>query len=215
MIAELLRRPDAALARCRDRDRQRAVARAALPIIVVGGALFGAALGTFRGEAQIAFSAAKIPLATLATLALSGPGFVALASAFGRRWSLRETLALTLAAGARSSLVLFALAPVLWLAVDLGAGYHLVRLAAVAAYGLAGLSGLVLLLRGLGQAPGRAAAALGFVALFLVAGAQTAWLLRPFLGDPSDARPPLLAQGRQEGGVIGVIERSAAADLWR
>src|SRR5204863_1107645 len=140
-------------------------------LVAVGGAAFGGALGAFRGGAQIAMAAWKIPFATLATLAVCGPGFAALTAAFGRRWTFRTTLALALAAGARSSLVLFALAPVLWLTIDLGASYDAVRLAATAAYGLAGLSGLALLVRGLGDAPGRASAATGLVALFLIVAA--------------------------------------------
>jgi hypothetical protein len=217
MIAELLRHPDKLLDRCREPGAQSALARTDLVLIALGGALFGAAVGTFRGGAQIPFAALKVPLATLATLAICGPGFAAFAAAFGRPWTLRETLALTLTAGARSSLVLFALAPAVWLAIDLGAGYHPVRLVAAAAYGLAGLSGLLFLLRGLGPAfllrglgpaPGRWATAASFVVLFGIVGSQTAWLLRPYLGDPRDGQIPLFAHGRREGGLAGVLGRS-------
>lgn len=208
MIAELLRRPADIVVRCRDASQQAAIARTSLLLVVVGGVAFGAALGMYRGGAQVALAAIKIPAATLLALAVCGPGFAALAAAFGRRWTLRETLSLALAAGGRSSLVLFALSPALWLAIDLGAGYHFVRIAAAGAYGLAGLSGLMLILRGLGDAPGRAALALGFVSLFLVVGAHSAWLLRPYLGDPSDTHVPVFAHGRHEGGVLGVLARS-------
>ena len=56
------------------------------------------------------------------------------------------------------------------------------------------------------------AAAASFVALFLVAGAQTAWLFRPYIGDPEDRRVPLFAQGRIEGGVLGALGRSMRGD---
>jgi len=208
MITPLLRHPDELLDRCREPDAHAAVARTALIVIALGGALFGAAVGSFRGGGQIPLAALKVPVATLATLAICGPGFAALAAAFGRHWTLRETLAFTLAAGARSSLVLFALAPALWLAIDLGMSYHHARLAAAAAYGLAGFSALVFLLRGIGPAPGRTATATSFIVLFAIVGAQTAWLLRPYLGDPRDGQIPLFAHGRREGGLAGVIVRS-------
>jgi hypothetical protein len=208
MIADLLRRPDVVAERCRNPAAQRDLARLALLIVALGGALFGAVLGSFRGGPQMAAASLKIPAATLLTLAVCGPGLAAFALVFGRKWALREALALLLCAGARSSLVLFALSPVLWLVIDLGGGYHFIRLIAAAAYSLAGLSGFVFLLRALGPAPGRAATALSFALLFLIAGAQTAWLLRPYLGDPGDTQVPLFAQGRREGGLLGVLGRS-------
>src|SRR5262249_5815864 len=151
----------------------------------------------------------KIPIATLMTLAISGPGLAAFALAFGRSWTLRETLSYLLSAGARSSLVLFALSPVLWLVIDLGASYSTIRLAATWAYALSGLSGFLLLLRSLGPAPGRTAAAACFTLLFLVVGGQSAWLLRPYLGNPSEGNVPMFSQGRQKGGLLEALGRSA------
>jgi hypothetical protein len=208
MITDLLRHPEEIVERCRNPAAQRDVVRLDLLLIAAGGALFGAVVGTFRGGAQIPIAALKIPIATLTTLAISGPGLAAFAVAFGRRWTVRETLSFLLSAGARSSLVLFALAPVLWLVIDLEASYSTIRLAATAAYALAGLSGFFLLLRSLGPAPGRAPVAACFVLLFLVVGGQSAWLLRPFLGDPSDRRVPLFSQGRHEGGLVDTLGRS-------
>jgi hypothetical protein len=141
-------------------------------------------------------------------LAVCGPGLAAFARVFGRKWWLSEALALLLSAGARSSLVLFALAPALWLVIDLHGSYYFIRFVAAGAYALAGLSGFAFLLRALGPAPGRAATALSFALLFLVSGAQSAWLLRPYLGDPRDSEVPLFAQGRKEGGLLNVLSRS-------
>lgn len=201
MLVDILRAPEVAIDACRDRRAQRGVASMCLLAIAGGGALFGAAVGSFRGGAQIPLAALKIPLATLVTMAVAGPALLALAAAFGRRWHLPESVALMLAAGGRSSLVLAALAPPLWLAIDMGLEYALIKLAATLAYALAGLSGLALLLRGLGGEPGRWGAAGSFVLVFMVAGAQTAWVLRPYLGDPRDREVPVLVAGRVEGGV--------------
>jgi hypothetical protein len=205
VIGELLRRPGGIVERCREPGAQTGLARTALILIVLGGSLFGAALGSFRGGEQIPLAAVKIPVATLLTLAVCAPGFAAFVAAFGRRWSHRETLAIALSAGARASLVLFALAPVLWLSIDLGAGYHSIRLLAAGAYALGALSALAFVLRAIGTAAGRVATASSFVVLFLIVGAQSAWLLRPYLGDPEDARVPVFAHGRREGGVVDVL----------
>ncbi|MCA9620982.1 MAG: hypothetical protein KC731_18295 [Myxococcales bacterium] len=208
MLLTVLRDPDRAVAVSRDPARQGAFARSCLIAIVVGGALFGAAVGSFRGGAQIAVAAAKIPVVTLLTMAVAGPALLAIAAAFGRLWTLPQAIALMLAAGARSSLVLGALSPVLWLAVDLGAGHQAAKLAATLAYAAAGLSGASLLLRGLGREAGQLGAAGCFAAVFLVAGAQTAWVLRPYLGDPRDEVVPVLVSDRVEGGVLGSLRGS-------
>jgi hypothetical protein len=205
VISELLRRPDEIIARCREPGADREVARFSIIAITLGGAAFGAALGSYRGGPLVLHSAWKVACATLLTLALCGPGFSALAAAFERRWAFRETLCLALAAGARSSLVLFALSPALWLAIDLGATHYAVKLLATTGYGLAGLSGLGFWLRALGPATGRIALSFSFVGLFLLVGAQAAWVLRPFLGDPRDKEVPLFAQGRREGGILGAL----------
>ena len=205
MLTELIRHPDHVIERCRDPETDREVARVALLAIIVGGAAFGAALGSYRGGLVLLHSIWKIPVATLLTLAVCGPGFAAFAATFDRRWSFREITSLALAAGARSSVVLFALSPALWLAIDLGAPYGTARWLATLSYGLAGLSGLGFWLRALGPALGRPALASSFVALFLLVGAQAAWVLRPFLGDPRDDEVPLFAQGREEGGVLGAL----------
>jgi len=203
--AELLRAPAQAVRRRCEPAQQAASARRDLLTIALGGLLFGAAVGSFRGGVQVPIAALKIPLATLLTLAVSAPGFAGFAGAFGRRWSFRETLSIALGAGARASLVLLALAPVLWLAIDLGVGHQGVRWLATVAYALAGLSALGLLLHAVGASRGRLATTLSFVGLFLIVGAQSAWLLRPFIGDPHDANVPLFAHGRREGGLVGSL----------
>ncbi len=204
-VGKLLRDPAAALLACRDETEQRQIALTALLLIILGGLSFGAAVGSFRGFPQLGIAALKLPVVTLLTLAVAGPAFFGISTAVGRHFELRETLAIVLSAGARSSLVLIAVAPLLALAVDVGAPYELVRFAAVGGYGLAGISALLFILRALGNAPGRALGALCFVGVFALFGAQTAWLLRPYLGDPRDATVPTFAHGRTEGGVYGAL----------
>jgi hypothetical protein len=208
-LAELLRSPAAAASRCHEDEGLRDLVASCLVAIGLGGVAFGAAVGSFRGGTQILFAGLKLPLAALAALAVCGPAFHALAATLGRPWSLRSTLALVLASGARSALVLLALSPVLWLTIDFGASYHAVKLFASFCYGAAGISALGVLVRGLGPGSGRVATALAFVGVFLLVGGQTAWLLRPYLGDPSEERVPFLVN-RAEGGVAGALLKSGA-----
>lgn len=184
LLNRLLRAPADVAADCREDRDLASLASVALFAIVAGAVLFGAAVGSWRGGAQIAFSAIKLPLVTVGTLAVCVPAFHAIAAVFGRPWSLRSAVSIMLVAGARFSLVLLAATPVLWLTINLGASYDAVKLLASLAYALGGLSALGLILSGLGPGPGRLATVLTFVGVFLVVGGQSAWILRPYIGTP-------------------------------
>ncbi len=220
-IALLLRDPQRVAARCRREDTLPSLAAASLLATLAGAAVFGGVLGSFRGGWQIATGAAKVPLALVATLAVTVPAFYALAAALGRAWTMRTAIAVTLGAAGRASLVLLAAAPVLWLAMSSGLSYHAATVAAAAAYGLAGLAALGVLLRALeGRAHG-VPTALAFIAVFAAVGGQTAWTLRPYLGRPSHSRVPLLRanEGSFADAVVTSLRSSAgiyahAADAW-
>jgi hypothetical protein len=199
LVNRLLRTPADVARDCREDRDQRDVASIALVAIAVGAALFGAAVGSWRGGAQIAFAALKLPIVTLGTLALCMPAFYAVAAVFGRPWSLPAAVSIMLAAGARFSLVLLAATPVVWLTVNLGASYDAVKLVASFAYALAGLGALGLLLHGLGEGAGRVATVLTFVTIFLFVGGQAAWILRPYIGNPRDPETTLFTREREGG----------------
>lgn len=191
-IALLLRDPAGVAKRCRDEEGLTSLAAAALAATIAGAAAFGGVLGSFRGGAQIFAGAAKVPIALVATLAIAVPAFYGLASALGRTWSMRTVVALALSAAGRSSLVLLAAAPALWLAVSSGLSYHQSAVIASLAYGLAGLAALGILLRGLDGGVSKLPTALAFVAVFFAIGGQTAWILRPYLGRPTLAEVPFI-----------------------
>ena len=66
ILGELLRDPTAAIQRCRTNPSRHFVLVLLLALLA-GAALFGAVVGSFRGGVQTAFSALKLPLATLLT----------------------------------------------------------------------------------------------------------------------------------------------------
>jgi hypothetical protein len=210
-VGLLLRDPAEVAKRCVEEDRLRPLGAASLGAIAIGTAAFGAVVGSFRGGEQIAYAAVKMPLAFLGALVVCVPAFHAIASALGRPWPLRTVVALAVASAGRAALVLCALAPVLWLAMDLGLGYHASALAATLTYGLAGAAALGILLRGLGEAKHRVTTALAFALVFLAAGAQTGWLLRPYLVRPRSEEVPFVRS--LEGGVADALASSARSAI--
>ncbi len=210
-LSALLRSPATVAEACRDDRALVHLARASLLSIVFGGVVFGAVLGSFRGDLQILYSAIKLPLAVLVSLAVCVPAFHAFAAVLGRPWPLRQIIALVLASVARSSLVLLALAPVAWLGIDVGLSYHQTTLVAVAAYGIGGAFSLGVLLRGLGRGAGQLLTTFAFAAVFLGVGAQTAWGLRPYLGRPAQNEIPFVRDA--EGGFADAIAKSARSSV--
>lgn len=180
----LLRDPSDVAERCIEERDLPALARTSLASLVIGAAVLGGVLGSFRGGAQIPLAAAKLPLVLLATLAISAPAFHALASSFGKAWSFRTVVALSLAASGRAGLALAALAPPLWLAIDMGLGYHASALAAVLVVAIGGALGASLLLRALGGSASGVLSGLACAVVFLAVLAQASWIGRPYLLRP-------------------------------
>ncbi len=206
LLSRILRDPGDVARLCREDGDVAPIAQNALLAIAAGCALFGGVVGAWHGGPQIGFAALKMPVVMLGTLVLCAPAFYGVAAAFGRAWSFRTVASLALVAGARFSLVLLAAAPALWLTIDLGAPYHLIKLAAAAAYGLAGLAALGLLVRGLGDGAGKRTTIALMVGIFLMVGGQTAWILRPYLGTPGQAEIALFTREREGGLVVQLLK---------
>jgi hypothetical protein len=191
-LERLLRHPKEIAEAARQGRVNSGVFVAALLAIVFGAGLFGAALASSRGGIQLLFSAVKLPIVCLMTLVLLTPALTAIAVVLRRPLSLGGTSVLMLASAGRASLVLLALAPVIWLAFDRGLAYHRGIIVACLCYGIAGLEALRMLRRGLGRDV-RSLMIIGCFSLVLLpVGGQTAWLLRPYVGRPSQAHVPFL-----------------------
>lgn len=194
--------PSATATRCRQEDRLFPLVKTSLLVMLGGTGAFGVVLGGTRDFAQAFSGLVKLPLVWVLTLAVSAPAFYAIAAVLGQPLRLRALLALTLAAMARASLVLFALLPVLALLPDILSGsflkssalapdvYHKVTLFATLIFAASGLGALGVLLRGLEKTHTTwPLIALFSVTFFFVAG-QTAWSLRPFVGRPAQKEVP-------------------------
>ena len=180
--------------------------------IVVGAALTGAAMGSFRGGVQIVYAAAKLPVALLMTAALCAPALTALGRAVGRPATLAKDLALVVTALATGAMVMVALVPVLLVARAVDLSYHGSILLTVTCGGFGGLAAVAVLAAGLHRASSREAGVVLtlFAVLFLVVGAQVAWTLRPWLVRPRTPDVPFVraVEGSLYDAVLGSV-RSA------
>ncbi len=210
LLEALVREPDDFLAAAGRADGV-ALVRALIASVAVGAGVFGAVVGAFRGGVQVVYCAAKVPMVLLGTLIVCTPAFVAVARAAGTRLGARDVVALSLGACARFSLVLAGLAPVVWL-LEGWCGYHSMVLLAFAACAVAGVAAGALLFRGLTGRPGSGrAAGLAFVAIFGLVGAQTSWLLRPYVVRPQTLGVPFVRQ--LEGDLPEAVWKSVRSAL--
>ncbi len=209
LVDRLLRSPGAFLDSLEAAPKERLawVAKVLMIALVVGGAVFGAAVGAFRPGPQIISSALKIPLILLLTAALSVPALSASLAAAGNRSAFLRDAVLVLSSLSLSALALSALAPVVLLAIVLGASYHDTILTVVACSGLAGCAGLVLFLGALWKrgSQGCFQAALVGLAVFGLVGTQLAWTLRPFVARP---RADFQVVRTLEGSFLDSVSRS-------
>lgn len=200
---DLLEREDSA-----PPERMAALARVLVAAIVAGAGAFGAVVGAHRGGLQMLWCAVKVPLLLMVTLVVCAPPFVALARAADVPLGARRVIALALGSCARFALVLMGLAPFVWLSEAQAMGYHRVILAVVAVCAIAGAAAGRLLFAGLARA-GSAGTRVGlaFVVVFALVGAQTSWILRPFVVRPRTAHVPVVRA--LEGDFLDAVATSA------
>ena len=215
----LLRDPDGfltALDRAESsRDANAAMAsltRVLVGAVTVGAGLFGGIVGAHRGGLQVLYCAVKVPLILLVTLVVCAPAFIALARAARLPLGSRSVIALALGSSARFALVLVGLAPFVWLMEGWSLGYHRVILSIVAVCAFAGIAAGKLLFTGLSRS-GSAGVRVGmaFVALFGLVGAQTSWILRPYVVRPRTEHPPFVRA--LEGDLFDSLRHTARSSV--
>jgi hypothetical protein len=209
VVDGLLTDPQALVERAQEADAtaQAALARTLLLTILCGTAAFGAAVGFYRGGAQMVFAAIKLPLVVLLTAGTTTPALTALGLALGRPAGLRADLLRVLAALGRGSLILAAMAPLMLVATCVHLGYHAAVLLLVLCCAIAGIGGLPMLGRALwGERKGRIFLIGAMLVVVSMAGTHTAWLLRPYLVRPRTTSVPFV---RALDGTFGdAVERS-------
>jgi len=165
--------------------------------IACGCALYGAAVGLWRGPLQALYTGVKMPLLIFLTCGGNALLNGLLAQVLGSGLSFRETWLAILMSFTIASLMLAALSPVvLFICLNSpplesaasGSGHSITLLCDVAVIAYAGVAANRRLLRLLER---RCVSALAGRRVFwswlagnLLLGAQLAWVLRPFIGSP-------------------------------
>lgn len=169
----------------RDEDSQN-IMRAMLLTILVGSAVFGAAIGSYRGGVQTFYAALKFPIVLLATAAICAPVLTTLEMALGHPARPRRDLVLVATAMATGAMWLVTLAPLIVLAVVFEVDYHRFILLLAGSFALAGGAALSMLKGGLRKLMGGATLgrSLTLLTVFALVGMQMAWTLRPYLVRP-------------------------------
>lgn len=165
-----------------------------LALITVFGILYGAVMGTFGGvqgqrALQLLYSGVKVPLLLLVTFALSLPSFFVLNTLLGVRADFAAVLRALVAAQAAVTIVLASLAPftALWYASS--GSYRPAILFNAAMFGVASIAAQGLLRTWyaplVARNPRHRLLLRVWLVIYAFVGVQMAWVLRPFIGDPS------------------------------
>jgi hypothetical protein len=161
--------------------------------VALCGACYGGVMGTFGGLAgdrpwQVAFSAVKVPLLLLATLALSLPSFFVLNTLLGVRADFARALRVLVAAQAGLTITLVALAPLTAFWYASSADYPTAILFNALMFAVASLGAQVIVRRGYRPLIARSRKHLwllrAWVVVYAFVGIQMGWVLRPFVGNP-------------------------------
>ena len=167
-----------------------------LGVIVVGCAVYGAAVGLWRSPLQAVYVAIKMPLVLLLTAAGNAALNGILAQLLGTGLSFRQTSLAIVMSFAVAAILLASLSPlVLFLLVNTpplspdGRGGDVMLVALVAAIAFAGVVANVRLLGLIEYASRSRVIAMRTLLAWLVGnlllGSQIAWVLRPYIGPPN------------------------------
>jgi hypothetical protein len=185
----LLREPERLLGRERD-DEQTAdnlalLAPRLLAITLLGAALLGLVIGSYRGELQYLYAALKTPLLLLLPVLIGLPAIRAFHGACDVEVGWTRLALAALVSVARTAVLAAACAPVLWLYLSWNPDYHRAVLAMAGTLVLVGIPGLLTLIAALPEGGRqRPLANVASIAVLGVLLAQSGWLLRPFIVRP-------------------------------
>lgn len=191
VLDSLIRAPGPFMRALATTNEQQKATRTAFLTIVVCGAIFGGAVGFYRGGIQTLYAAAKFPAVLILTVALVTPLLSALKVALGKPLELAKDTALLLTSAALSSVIMAAASPLLMLAYSFHVAYHDAVLLAVGCGAAGGFAGIYCVLKGLEgfDHTRRLTVVFTMLVAFTLVGTQMAWTARPFLLRPKTPTP--------------------------
>jgi hypothetical protein len=165
-----------------------------LVTIISGGAIYGAALGSWHGARLSLYVAAKIPILLISTAVVTAFFNFVSASLLGWPQRFRQIFSMTLLPLALAALAAASVAPALWLfSASLPPPspaqrtlHNLLYLVHVGVIATAGYAGTSRLGESLAELTGSRAVArrirFAWIAAYAFVGGEIAWILRPFVG---------------------------------
>jgi len=171
-------------------------ARQVIPLIIVAGALYGGVMGSFTSHGpprwlQVVYSALKVPLLLGVSFAVTLPCFFILNTLLGLRADFRSAIRTLVIAQAGISIVLASLSPFVALWYASCADYPSAILFNGIIFAIATVAGQILLRRFfrtlIEHHPRHRALLRTWVIVYAFIAIQMAWVLRPFVGGPSEA----------------------------
>jgi hypothetical protein len=185
-----------------------------LAFLVAGGFCYGAIMGSFSGFTgehiwQVIYSGLKVPLLLGVSFIVALPSFFVLNTLLGLRSDFAEVLHGLVHAQAGLAIVLVALSPytLLWYASS--SNYQNAILFNGVMFAAASITAQALLRRSYGpllkRRPQHRWLMRAWIALYVFVGIQMAWVLRPFVGDPS--LPPQFFREESWGNAYVVVAR--------
>jgi len=162
--------------------------------IVVYGMFYGGVMGTYGGVAgsrilQVVYSAVKVPFLLFATFLLSLPSFFVTNTLLGLRSDFPRVIRALMSTQAGLTVILSALAPFTAFWYVSGSAYQPAILFNGVMFGVASFSAQWMLRRSYAPLvranPRHRWMLRAWLVIYVFVGIQMAWVLRPFIGDPS------------------------------
>ncbi len=162
--------------------------------MIAYGMFYGAVMGSYGGHNgwriwQALYSALKVPILLIATFLLSVPSFFVLNTLFGLRDDFGRVVRSLISTQAGLTVILSALAPFTAFWYVSGSGYHPAILFNGMMFAVASFSAQWMLRRDymplIADNPKHRAMLRAWIVIYVFVGIQMAWVLRPFIGDPS------------------------------
>lgn len=159
-------------------------------IVALGGALYGACMGSYGSRPlQAVYSATKVPLLLGASTLVCLPNFYVVNNVLGLRDDFAAAMRAIIAAQATVAIALASLAPVIVFAYVATDGYRLAIVLNGVLFAGATIAGQSTLERHyaalVARNPRHRIGRLAWLTLYVFVAVQLAWMLRPFVGSPS------------------------------
>lgn len=170
-------------------------------LILIFGMTYGAIMGTFgcltfdgwfsERRWQVVYSAVKVPLLLSVTFAICLPSFFVVNTLLGLREDFRRAISALIAGQAAIAIILVSLAPLTALWYASSDDYHQAILFNTMVFGIASLTGQLVLRRNYQSLIMRDARHRKLLYVWIVSyafvGVQMGWILRPFIGSQEAA----------------------------